>query len=166
MRAIVLFAVTLMLSGCLITSKPVFNAANSKLAGDSPGFVKMVEKWEETIGKSSSPRELLTNGTRVMEKDGFFVVENREEGSPIYFAISHMGPRISLCFVHDRKIKEIAKETGVKVDVQRDAGSPPESPAVISADGPEDALLAFVIKSFQYGLLVCESPSSFVSGFR
>ena len=165
MRVIALFAMCLLLPGCLITTQPVFNASNSVAADKSAAFMSIVELWETEISKSSSPRGLIESGSRVVELDGVVIVEDRSDNMSNHYALVRMGQRVAVCVVHHKEIEKIAAPHGVKLKVDRDSISDPTFPTLITADGSQSAMFAFVMDAFKEGMLICQSGSDTVAGF-
>lgn len=166
MRTVLHLIAVLALSGCLTTPRPVFNATNSVKAGDSPAFVRLVETWEAEMGAEESPREMITDGDRVVDLGGIIVIEDRWDSFAQYMAVAVMGKRVAVCLVHQTKIDQIAARHGVTVTLDRDGDADPTLPAQIKADGSDDALYAFVIDAFTDGLLICQAASKFVDGIN
>ena len=145
------------------TSKPAFNATNSVSAGDSKLLVRFVEAWEASLPAESSPRELITDGARVHELDGIVIVEETRNGSADYYAVGLLGNRPVLCLVHDEKMDVIAERHGVQIEIKREDESD-STPAMMNADGTEEALYAFVIDAFTNGMLACQAPTELTGG--
>ena len=166
MRVIALFALCLLLPGCLITTQPVFNASNSVAADKSALFMEIVELWEREISPSSSPRDLIKSGSRVIELDGVVIVEDRSDNMSNHYALVRMGQRIAVCVVHHKEIEKIAAPHGVDLKVDRSSISDPTFPTLITANGSQAAMFAFVMDAFKEGMLICQSGSDTVDGFN
>ncbi len=166
MRLAAFFALCLLLPGCLLTTQPVFNAQNSMAAAESPAFMRIVELWETEISLDTSPRELGSQGARVIELDGVVIVEDLSGGLPNHYALVPMGRRVAVCVVHHKEIETIGARHKVQLKVDRDQISDPTFPTLITADGTGQEMFNFVMDAFKEGLLICQSGSDTVRGFH
>lgn len=150
-------AAAVLLSACLSTSEPVLDQTNSLPVGEIPQFIEVVEAWESFVGTDGSPRELIADGARGVMVDDILVVQENSD----YYAMAVIGGRPVACFVHaDETIEEVAKAHGVTVEIDR---SDTEymgtlGPKAVEADGPPEALLAFVRDQFANQALACTMP--------
>ena len=153
-----LAALGLILSGCLTTTKPVFDQSNSIAAADSSALLAYVEAWERMSGPQDSPRALIEAGARVVEISGMIVVEERKESGAEYYSMALVGGRPMACFAHDAKMQEIADRHGVALTIDRDEDDSEMEPVAVKADGTKDALYGFVMDAFRVGTLSCTLP--------
>jgi hypothetical protein len=147
-------AASLLLSGCLTTSEPVFDDGNSTALAEMPEFLAFVDTWERFVGEKDSPRELAENGGRGIMVDGLIVVQERSD----YYAFAIVGGRPLGCVIYaDDTIEEVAKGHGVTVEVDRSRQDQADIlvPVQVDADGPPEALVAFIKDQFANQALAC-----------
>ena len=157
-RYIILVFSALLLSGCLSTKEPVFDATNSLPLGDIPEFIDFADAWENFVSDDDSPREMIARGGRGIVVDGILVVQDKTE----YFAVSVVAGRPLACVIHvDQNIEAVAVAHGVTVEVDR-SGSAAESddlssldPVPVWTEGPPEALMAFIRDQFANQALAC-----------
>ena len=141
-----------LLGGCLSTPEPVFDATNSLPVGEIPEFIAFADAWDSYVGKGGSPRGLIDEGGRGVVIDGFVVVQ--AEG---YFALAVIGGRPVTCMIYaDDSIEAVAEAHGVTVEVDiPDDRSIDDGPVPVEADGPPEALAAFIRDQFANQRLAC-----------
>jgi hypothetical protein len=150
-------AALLLLSGCLKTTQPVFDASNSQPVGELAEFLAFVDVWEKFTGEDDSPRALIASGERGIIMDGLIVVQERDE----YYAFAIVGGRPLACVINaDETIEDVAQAHGVTVEVDRPEAAQQDVlvPVSVTADGPPEALLAFVKDQFANQALACSMP--------
>lgn len=153
-RTILLACATLLLAGCLTTTKPVFDETNSKPVAEIPEFLAYADAWETFVAASGTPRELIATGARGVVIDGFVVVQEHAD----YYAFTTIGGRPLSCVIFaDKNIETVAKAHGVTIEIQQREGiaTIDDAPANVTADGPDAALLAFVRDQFANQRLAC-----------
>jgi hypothetical protein len=156
-RNTVLAGALLALCGCLSTPEPVFDASNSRAVGDIPEFMAFVDAWESFVGADDSPREMIADGGRGIIVDGVLVVQDKAE----YYAVSVVADRPMACVIYaDEYTGTVAAAHGVTVEIDRsDSGELGLlSPVPVKADGPTDALIAFIRDQFANQALACNMP--------
>lgn len=148
-----LTAAALMLSGCLSTPEPVFDASNSLPVGDIPEFIAYADAWEGFVGKEDSPRELIADGGRAIVVDGIIVVQENAE----YYALAMLGGRPVSCVIYAEDIiQSVAMAQGVTVELETEEGkSIDNAPIPVRADGSMGALVAFIRDQFANQRLAC-----------
>ncbi len=143
-----------LLSGCLFTPEPVFNASNSWPIGKMPEFTAFVEAWESFVGVDDSPREMIGDGGRGMVVDGILVVQDGRD----YYALAVVAGRPLSCVIHaDDTIEKVAAAHGVTIEVDRSEAKELDAlvPVPVKADGPPEALVAFIRDQFANQALAC-----------
>ncbi len=153
LRNALLAGVALLLGGCLSTKEPVFDASNSRPIGEIPEFVVFVETWENYAGKDGGPRQLIARGDRGVVIDGIVVVQEHSN----YYALAMIGERPVTCLIYaDDSIEAVAEAHGVTVEVNTpDDRSIDDAPVPVEADGPPEALVAFIRDQFANQRLAC-----------
>ena len=143
-----------LLSGCLSTPEPVFDASNSRPIGEMPEFIAFVEAWESFVGVDDSPRVMIADGGRGMVVDGILVVQDGRD----YYALAVVSGRPLSCVIHaDDTIETVAAAHGVTVEVDRSEAMELNAlvPVSVKADGPPEALVAFIRDQFANQALAC-----------
>jgi len=154
MRTIVAaLGIVLALSGCLTTKQPVFDESNSLPVAEIPEFMAAVEAWEAYHGTDGSPREMIAQNLRGIAVDGFAVVQENSD----YFAFAVIGNRPVFCAIYaEEGIAVAAKSQGVSVEVDwPDEERWRDLPVPVTADGPKEALMAFIRDQFANQRLAC-----------
>ncbi len=151
-RNALLAGAALLLSGCLSTPEPVFDETNSLPVGEIPEFMAFADAWESYVAKGGSPRGLIDEGGRGVVIDGIVVVQ--AEG---YFALAVIGGRPVTCMIYaDDSIEAVAEAHGVTIEVDTpDDRSIDDLPVAVEADGPPEALVAFIRDQFANQRLAC-----------
>jgi hypothetical protein len=157
LRNALLAVAALLLGGCLSTKEPVFDASNSLPVGEMPEFIAFVDAWESFVGADDSPREMIADGGRGIMVDGILVVQDKAE----YYAVAVIAGRPLACVIHaDHSIMTVAEAHGVTVEV--DSSQAEElsllMPVPVRADGPPEALVAFIRDQFANEALACSLP--------
>ena len=157
LRNAFLAGAALLLGGCLSTAEPVFDASNSRAVGDIPEFMSFVEAWEVFFKNGGSPRGLIDDGARGIVVDGIVVVQENSE----YYTMAMMGDRPVSCIIYaDDTIEKVASAHGVTVDVRLPDGKKiDDTPVPVRADGPTEALVAFIRDQFANQRLACIAAS-------
>ncbi len=142
----------LLLGGCLSTPEPVFDETNSLPVGEIPEFIAFADAWESYVAKGGSPRGLIDEGGRGVVIDGIVVVQ--AEG---YYALAVIGGRPVTCMIYaDDSIEAVAEAHGVTVEFDMpDDRSFDGVPVAVEADGPPEALIAFIRDQFANQRLAC-----------
>ena len=150
--ALALAAVSL-LAGCLTTPEPVFDETNSKPLEEIPEFLAFADAWESFVAAGGSPRELIEDGGRGILIDDMIVVQEYSD----YYAFGILGGRPIACLVFaDNGIEAVAASHGVTVEVTTQEGATrDDAPAQVDADGPPEALVAFIRDQFANQRLAC-----------
>ncbi|MCZ6653942.1 MAG: hypothetical protein O7D91_13060 [Planctomycetota bacterium] len=153
LRNALLAAAALLLGGCLSTKEPVFDASNSLPVGEIPEFIVFADVWDSYVARNGSPRELIAEGARGVVIDGIVVVQERSD----YYALAIMGGRPVTCLIYaDDSIEAVAEAHGVTVEVDiPDDRSIDDGPVPVEADGPPEALAAFIRDQFANQRLAC-----------
>jgi hypothetical protein len=143
----------LLLAGCLSTPEPVFDASNSRPVAEIPEFMAFVEGWESFGARDGSPRELIEDGARGIVVDGVVVVQENAD----YYAVTMMGQRPLMCVIYaDDSLPGVAAGHSVTVEVEKPADrSLDDGPVPVVADGPPEALVAFIRDQFANQRLAC-----------
>jgi len=141
------------LGGCLTTAKPVFDETNSRPLAEIPEFLAFADLWEGYVADGNSPRELAEAGERGIVIDGMVVVQEHSD----YYAMGIMGGRPISCVIYaDKNIEAVAAEHGVTIEVTQQEGvTRDDAPAQVDADGPPEALVAFIRDQFTNQRLAC-----------
>jgi len=158
LKCVLLAGMALLLTGCLSTKEPVFDETNSLPVGEIPEFFAFVDAWESFVSADESPREMIAQGRRGIIVDGILVVQDNAE----YFAVAVVAGRPLACVIHaDQSIQAVAAKHGVTVEVdQSEPGAEPGDlnslgPVPVRADGPPEALMAFIRDQFANQALAC-----------
>ena len=154
LRNALLAGAALLLGGCLSTKEPVFDASNSLPVGEIPEFIAFVDAWESFVGADDSPREMIADGGRGIIVDGILVVQDRAG----YYAVAVIAERPLACVIYaDQSIKTVAAAHGVTVEIDRSESEELGllSPVPVEADGPPEALVAFIRDQFANQRLAC-----------
>ena len=157
LRNALLAGAALLLGGCLSTKEPVFDATNSLPVGEIPEFIAFVDAWESFVGADDSPREMIADGGRGIIVDGILVVQDRAE----YYAVAVIADRPLACVIYaDQSIKKVAAAHGVTVEIDRSESEELGllSPVPVKADGPPEALVAFIRDQFANQAPACSMP--------
>ncbi|MDH3668219.1 MAG: hypothetical protein OEN23_14925 [Paracoccaceae bacterium] len=153
-RKSLLAGAVLILAGCLSTPEPVFDASNSQPVGEIPEFLAFADAWENYVDDGGSPRELIAEGARGVVIDGIVVVQERTD----YYALGIFGGRPISCVVFaDKGIEADAAGFGVTVKIEKrdEETSIDDAPALVEADGPPEALTAFIRDQFANQRIAC-----------
>ncbi len=152
LRNALLAVAVLLLGGCLSTPEPVFDETNSLPVGEIPEFIAFADAWESYVAKGGSPRGLIDEGGRGVVIDGIVVVQ--AEG---YYALAVIGGRPVTCMIYaDDSIEAVAEAHGVTVEFDMpDDRSFDGVPVAVEADGPPEALIAFIRDQFANQRLAC-----------
>ncbi len=152
LRNALLAGAALLLGGCLSTKEPVFDETNSLPVGEIPEFIAFADAWDSYVARNGSPRELIAEGARGFIIDGIVVVQ--AEG---YFALAVIGGRPVTCMIYaDDSIEAVAEAHGVTVEFDMpDDRSFDGVPVAVEADGPPEALIAFIRDQFANQRLAC-----------
>lgn len=152
-RNALLAVAALLLGGCLSTKESVFDETNSLPVGEIPEFIAYADAWDSYVAAGGSPRELIAEGARGVVIDGIVVVQEHSD----YFALAMMGGRPVSCFIYaDDTIEAVAEIHGVTVEVDKpDDRSIDDQPVPVVADGPPEALVAFIRDQFANQRLAC-----------
>ncbi|MGR3717778.1 MAG: hypothetical protein ACU0B1_13655 [Thermohalobaculum sp.] len=153
LRSALLASAALLLGGCLSTKEPVFDATNSLPVGEIPEFVAFAEAWDSYVAKGGSPRGLIDEGGRGVVIDGIVVVQEHSD----YYALAVIGRRPVTCMIYaDDSIEAVAEAHGVTIEVDTpDDRSIDDGPVPVEADGPPEALVAFIRDQFANQRLAC-----------
>lgn len=153
MRKALLVGAALLLAGCLSTKEPVFDATNSLPVGEIPEFLAYVEAAEAFSGPANSPRKLVAEGARGTVVDGILVVQDKTR----YYALVTIGRRPVTCMVWaDRDFEKLAADWGISVVVKdTDERDREDGPVPVEADGPKQALAAYIREQFASQRLAC-----------
>ncbi len=157
LRSALLAGAALLLGGCLSTKEPVFDATNSLPVGEIPEFIAFVDAWESFVGAEDSPREMIADGRRGIIVDGILVVQDKTE----YYAVAVIADRPLACVIYaDQSITTVAAAHGVTVEIDLSDSEELGSlyPVPVEADGPPDALIAFIRDQFANQALACSMP--------
>ncbi len=157
LRNALLAGAALLLGGCLSTKEPVFDATNSLPVGEIPEFIAFVDAWESFVGAEDSPREMIAAGGRGIIVDGILVVQDRAA----YYAVAVIADRPLACVIYaDQSLETVAAAHGVAVEIDRSDSEELGSlyPAPVEADGPPEALIAFIRDQFANQALACSMP--------
>jgi len=152
LKIALLAGAALLLGGCLSTPEPVFDETNSLPVGEIPEFIAFADAWESYVAKGGSPRGLIDEGGRGVVIDGLVVVQ-----AAGYFALAVIGGRPVTCMIHaDDRIEAVAEAHGVTVEFDApDDRSIDDLPVAVVADGPPEALAAFIRDQFANQRLAC-----------
>jgi hypothetical protein len=156
-RNTVLAGALLALCGCLSTPGPVFDASNSRAVGDIPEFMAFVDAWESFVGADDSPCAMIADGGRGIIVDGILVVQDKAE----YYAVAVIADRPLACVIYaDEYMEKVAAAHGVTVEIDRSDSEELGllSPMPVKANGPPDALIAFISDLFANQALACNMP--------
>ena len=153
LRVALLAGAALLLGGCLTTKEPAFDASNSTPVGEIPEFMAFVDGWEGFVGMDGSPRGLIDDGGRGIVIDGMVVVQERSD----YYALAMLGGRPISCMIYaDDSMASVAEAHGVTVEIgEPDGRSIDDAPVPVEADGPQEALVAFIRDQFANQQLAC-----------
>ncbi len=157
LRNALLAGAALLLGGCLSTKEPVFDESNSLPVGEIPEFNAFVDAWESFVGAEDSPREMIADGGRGIIVDGILVVQDGAE----YYAVAVIADRPLACVIYaDHSITTVAAAHGVTVEIDRSDAEELGllSPVPVKADGPPEALVAFIRDQFANQALACSMP--------
>ncbi len=157
LRNALLAGAALLLSACLSTPEPVFDESNSLAVGEIPEFMAFVDAWESFVGADDSPREMIADGARGVIVDGILLVQDKAE----YYAVAVIANRPLACVIYaDSSIEAVAEAHGVTVEIDRSDSDELGllSPVPVEADGPPDALIAFIRDQFANQALACSMP--------
>ncbi len=151
-RYALLAGAAMLLGGCLSTPEPVFDETNSLPVGEIPEFIAFADAWESYVAKGGSPRGLIDEGGRGVVIDGIVVVQ--AEG---YYALALIGGRPVTCMIYaEDSIETVAEAHGVTVEFDMpDDRSFDGVPVAVEADGPPEALIAFIRDQFANQRLAC-----------
>jgi hypothetical protein len=152
-RNALLAGAAMLLGGCLSTKEPVFDETNSLPVGEIPEFMAFADAWDSYVARNGSPRELIAEGGRGVVVDGIVVVQEHSD----YYALAMMGGRPLTCMIYaDGSIEAVAEAHGVTVEVDKsDDRSIDDGPVLVEADGPPEALVAFIRDQFANQRLAC-----------
>jgi len=153
LRNVLLVGAALLLGGCLSTKEPVFDETNSLPVGEIPEFIAFADAWESFVAKGGSPRGMIDDGGRGVVVNGIVVVQEHSD----YYALAVIGGRPVTCMIYaDDSIEAVAEAHGVTVEVdQPDDRSIDDGPVPVEADGPPEALVAFIRDQFANQRLAC-----------
>jgi hypothetical protein len=153
LRNALLAVAVLLLGGCLSTPEPVFDESNSLPVGEIPEFMAFADAWESYVGKGGSPLGLIDDGGRGVVIDGMVMVQEHSD----YYALAMIGGRPVTCMIYaDDRIEAVAEAHGVTVEVDTpDDRSIDDGPVPVEADGPPEALVAFIRDQFANQRLAC-----------
>ena len=153
-RIALLASAALLLGGCLSTKEPVFDASNSLPVGEIPEFIAFVDAWDSFVDPDDSPRKLIAEGVRGVVVDGNVVIQEKSE----YYAFGMLGGRPISCVIYaDDSIESFAAAHGATVEVDRSEAEVRGVlvPVPVAADGPPEALVAFIRDQFANQRLAC-----------
>jgi hypothetical protein len=153
LRNALLAGAALLMGGCLSTKEPVFDETNSLPVGEIPEFLAFADAWEGFVARGGSPRELIAEGARGVVIDGIVVVQEHSD----YLALAIIGGRPVTCMIYaDDSIEAVAEAHGVTVEVDKpDDWSIDDGPFPVEANGPPEALVAFIRDQFANQRLAC-----------
>ena len=131
----------------------MFDETNSVPVSEIPEFIAFADAWNSYGAKGGSPRELIAEGARRVVIDGIVVVQERSD----YYALATIGGRPVTCMIYaNDSIEAVAEAHGVTVEVDTpDDRSIDDGPVPVEADGPPEALVAFIRDQFANQRLAC-----------